>query len=432
MTAFVDKAKIDVKAGDGGNGVTSFRREKYVPEGGPDGGDGGRGGDVVFVVDGGLRTLLDFRYQRHFKAPRGEHGQGGNCYGKSGHDLEIGVPPGTTVVEDGSGEVLADLTEPGQRAVIARGGRGGRGNSHFATPTNQAPRFSEKGEPGEERTVVLELKLIADVGLIGYPNVGKSTVLSRVSAAKPKIADYPFTTLTPNLGVVSVPGGGSFVLADIPGLIEGAAQGIGLGHEFLRHVERTRVLVHVLDLVRPESQGALTDFEAVNRELELYDPELGRKRQLVAVNKIDLPEVRDRLPEVTAEFERRGIEVHPVSAATGQGLEGLMARVAAELDRLPAPTPVRAPEPEEAERVFRLKPRATFEVTSNGEGYLVTGAEVERLAAMTNFENEEAVRRFQRAMARMGVDRALKDAGARVGDRVRVGPAELEYSEDIF
>jgi len=427
---FVDKVKIYVKGGDGGNGVTSFRREKYIPEGGPDGGDGGRGGDVVFVVDEGLRTLLDFRYQRHFKAPRGEHGQGGNRHGKSGRDLEVAVPPGTTVIDAGNGDFLADLTRPGQRAVIARGGRGGRGNAHFATATNQAPRFSEKGEPGQERWVILELKLIADVGLIGYPNVGKSTILAKVSAAKPKIADYPFTTLSPNLGVVSVPGGGSFVLADIPGLIEGAHQGVGLGHEFLRHIERTRVLIHVLDLSRPDSRGAWLDFQAVNRELQLYDPKLGEKRQLVAVNKVDLPVTRDLLPQVRAGFKKRGIEVFPISAATG--LERLMARAAEELERLkPGPEPASA-ETAPPERVFRLKPRPTFEVTSDGEGFVVSGPEVERLAAMTNFDNDEAVRRFQRAMGRMGVDRALREAGARAGDRVRIGRAELEYSEDIF
>ncbi len=428
---FVDKAKIYVKGGDGGNGVTSFRREKFIPEGGPDGGDGGRGGDVVFAVDEGLRTLLDFRHQRHFKAPRGDNGQGGNRYGKSGRDLEVAVPPGTSVIDADTGDFLADLTAPGQRAVVARGGRGGRGNSHFATSTNQAPRLSEKGEPGQERWVLLELKLIADVGLIGYPNVGKSTILARVTAAKPKIADYPFTTLSPNLGVVAIPGGGSFVLADIPGLIEGAHQGVGLGHEFLRHVERTRVLIHVLDLSRPESQGAWADFQAVNRELELYDPGLSEKRQLVAINKMDLPAVRALLPEVATGFEQRGIDVYPVSAATGQGLDAIIARAAEELERL-APEPVETVEPAQKERVFRLKSRPTFEVENDGEAFVVSGPEVERLAAMTDFENDEAVRRFQRAMSRMGVDRALKEAGAKAGDRVRVGQAELEYSEDIF
>ncbi|HEY3314044.1 MAG TPA: GTPase ObgE [Bacillota bacterium] len=429
---FVDKAKVYVKGGSGGNGVTSFRREKFIPEGGPDGGDGGRGGDVVFAVDPGLRTLLDFRYQRHFKAERGEHGQGSNRSGKSGRDLEVGVPPGTNVIDADSGEFVADLTEPGQRVIVANGGRGGRGNQHFANPVNQAPRFSEKGEPGQERWVLLELKLLADIGLVGYPNVGKSTILSKVTAARPKIADYPFTTLEPNLGVVSIPGGGSFVLADIPGLIEGAHQGVGLGHEFLRHVERTRVLIHVLDLARPGGAGAWADYLAINKELTLYDPKLGEKRQLVAVNKVDLPETRDLLPEVTAGFRQRGIEVFPISAATGQGLEPLMARAAAELERLTPPIPVKPVVPEAPERVFRYKPRPTFQVEPDGEAYVVTGPEVERLAAMTDFENDEAVRRFQRAMARMGVDDALRQAGAKVGSTVRIGQVELEYTEDMF
>ncbi|HBC91428.1 MAG TPA: GTPase ObgE, partial [Pelotomaculum sp.] len=286
---FFDKARIFVKGGDGGNGCVAMRREKYVPEGGPWGGDGGRGGDIVFQADKGLRTLVDFRYKRHYKAERGKHGEGKNRYGPSADDLVVRLPVGTVIRDDDTGELIADLVQNGQQVVVARGGRGGRGNAHFATPNNKAPKLAEKGEPGEERWLSLELKLLADVGLVGFPNAGKSTLISQVSAAKPKIADYPFTTITPNLGVVRVDDGRSFVVADIPGLIEGAHLGAGLGHEFLRHVERTRLLIHVLDTAGSEGRDPVEDFKVTNRELILYNPAIGSRPQVIVANKMDLP-----------------------------------------------------------------------------------------------------------------------------------------------
>lgn len=324
---FVDTAKVWVKGGDGGNGAVSFRREKYVPHGGPDGGDGGKGGDVLLMVDEGLRTLMDFRYRRHFRAGKGAHGRGKGMTGRQGEDLVVKVPPGTTVKDAATGEVLADLTRHGDVFIAARGGRGGRGNARFTTPTSRAPRYAEPGEPGEERWILLELKLLADAGLVGLPNAGKSTLLARLSAARPKIADYPFTTLSPNLGVVEVEEGGAFVLADIPGLIEGAHRGAGLGHDFLRHVERTRVLVHVLDLAA-EGRDPIEDFQVVNRELELYGLDLERRPQLVAGNKIDLPQSSRSLDRVQKWLEGQGYEFFPVSAVTGEGTRELARRVA--------------------------------------------------------------------------------------------------------
>ncbi len=324
---FVDRAKINVKGGDGGNGCVAFRREKFVPRGGPSGGDGGHGGSVILVVDPGLRTLMDFKHRIHFKAGRGQHGQGSNMTGSDGADLFVRVPPGT-IVQDDKGVILADLTEEGQRFVAARGGKGGRGNARFATPTRQAPRIAEPGEPGEERWIVLELKVLADAGIVGFPNAGKSTLLSRVTSARPKIADYAFTTLSPNLGVVRLPGGDSFVLADIPGLIEGAHEGKGLGHEFLRHVERTRVLIHMIDVAGTEGRDPLEDFAIVNRELELYNTSLARLPQVVALNKIDLPAGRENAPRVRAGIEKTGNPVFAVSAVTGEGIREMLFKVA--------------------------------------------------------------------------------------------------------
>ncbi len=328
---FIDKARIYIKAGDGGNGVVSFRREKFVPKGGPNGGDGGRGGDVVFVADPGLSTLLDFRYRHHLKAGRARHGEGSNRHGRDGEDVLVPVPVGTIVRDADSRELLADMIEPGQRLVAARGGRGGRGNAHFATPTHQAPRRAEPGQPGVERWVELELRLIADVGLVGVPNVGKSTLLSRVSAAKPKIADYPFTTTQPALGVVRAADGRTFVLAEIPGLIEGAHLGAGLGHDFLRHISRVRVIIHVLDLAT--ERDPLADFAAVNEELRLYDPALRQRPMLVALNKMDVPESRARAASVAARLAPQGLAVFPISAVTGEGLEELLRAAADTLDR---------------------------------------------------------------------------------------------------
>jgi GTPase len=323
---FIDEVAIRVQAGAGGNGAVAFRREKFVPKGGPSGGDGGNGGSVVLEVDEGLSTLLDFRYKSEFAAPAGQGGANKDRYGRAGADIVLRVPPGTQVFDDAAGDLLCDLQTHGQRFVAAQGGRGGRGNMHFATPTDRAPRRAEPGTPGEERRIRLELKLLADVGLLGFPNVGKSSLIARISAARPKIADYPFTTLVPNLGTVGLSNERSFVVADIPGLIEGAHAGAGLGDRFLRHLERTRVLVHLLDPSASEGtdRTPLRDFEATNRELALYDPELAARPQIVVVNKIDLPDVRKRLTTLSRPFTRRGIEVHAISAATGEGIPALL------------------------------------------------------------------------------------------------------------
>ncbi len=334
---FIDEVKIYARGGDGGNGSVAFRREKFIPRGGPSGGDGGNGGSVVLVADPQLGTLLDLRYQQHNSAPRGEHGQGRDRYGRAGEDLIVRVPVGTLVHNVASGELLADLVTPAARFVAARGGRGGRGNIHFATSTNQTPRHAEPGEPGEERTLRLELKLLADVGLLGYPNVGKSTFIARVSRARPKIADYPFTTLVPQLGLVPLSDHRSFVLADIPGLIEGAAEGHGLGHRFLRHVERTRVLLHLIELNELPDRDPLRDYDTLCRELERYDPELAKRPQLVALSKLDLPATREVYPDLREKFAERGIELFALSAATGEGVGPVLERLWAGLvKRAPA------------------------------------------------------------------------------------------------
>ena len=330
---FVDEAKIWVKAGDGGRGCVSFRREKYVPRGGPDGGDGGKGGDVVMVADPHLKTLLDFKYRQHYRAKNGGHGRGKRQHGRNGEDLIVKVPVGTVVRDEQTGELIADLLEPGQRVVVARGGRGGRGNARFATPTRQAPRFAEGGTPGEERWLRLELKLLADVGLVGYPNVGKSTFLRRISAARPKVAPYPFTTLAPHLGVVSYGEGKEFVVADIPGLIEGAHKGAGLGTRFLRHIERTLLLLHLLDLSGHRG-GPLTLYDGVRRELASFNPLLAEKPEIVVLNKIDLPETRARVDETREAFEARGLPFFAISAQTGEGVKELIQEVGRRLEAL--------------------------------------------------------------------------------------------------
>lgn len=436
---FLDTAKIYVKGGDGGSGCVAFRREKYVPMGGPSGGDGGHGGDVVLVVDEGLSTLMDFRYQRHFKAQRGQHGQGSNKHGRSGEDLIVAVPPGTIVRDADTGELLGDLTQHGQELVVASGGRGGRGNARFANSREQAPAFAEKGEPGEERWLQLELKLLADVGLVGRPNAGKSSLLARISAAKPKVAAYPFTTVTPNLGVARAADGRSFVVADIPGLIEGASAGVGLGHDFLRHVERTKVLVHVLDC----SEGALEgvsgtghpddveaaifhNYEAIQAELRQYQPALAERTEVVALNKTDLPGARERAAAIAAHFAARGVSAHPISAATGEGVERLLLELAERVER------ARAPEPEIVEnaRIFRPAAGSQIEVERRDGVLVARGADLERLAAMTDWNNDQAVRRFQRIARRRGLDDRLRAAGARPGDTVRIGGIELVFGED--
>jgi len=421
---FIDKARIYVKGGDGGNGCVAMRREKYVPEGGPWGGDGGRGGDVVLQADEGLRTLVDFRYKRHYKADRGKHGEGKNKHGRSADDLVVRVPVGTLVRDEDTGELLADLVSHGQRVVVARGGRGGRGNVHFATPYNKAPKIAEKGEPGEERWLSLELKLLADVGLIGFPNAGKSTLISMISAAKPKIANYPFTTVVPNLGVVRVDEGRSFVVADIPGLIEGAHAGAGLGHEFLRHVERTRLLIHVLDTAGSEGRDPVEDFKITNRELALYNPLLGSRPQVIAANKMDLPEAEENLTRLKEAYGET-YEIFPISAATGSGLEPLIYRVAALLEEIPA---IVSSDVETAEHAIRqAEPR--FTITKETGIWVVGGKEVQRHVAMTDLNNEEAVERLQRIFRRMGVEDALKEAGIKEGDIVKIGEFEFEYVE---
>ncbi len=328
---FIDEVKISAKAGHGGAGCVSFRREKFIPRGGPDGGDGGKGGDVIFEVSASLSTLLDLRHHPHQKAGRGGHGMGKDRHGANGKNLIVPVPPGTVIRDWESGEPLADLTEPGERVTLLRGGRGGQGNARFATSTNKAPKFAQPGEPGEERDFRLELKLLADVGLFGFPSVGKSSFIARISAARPKIADYPFTTLTPNLGVVSYRDFRSFVVADIPGLIEGAHRGAGLGHRFLKHVERTRLLVHILEFSHMPERDPLREYHALNRELALFDQQLSEKRQVVVVNKIDLPQVREGLEELTPVFAGLGVRLFPVSAATGEGIPALLDEIARRL-----------------------------------------------------------------------------------------------------
>jgi GTP-binding protein len=417
---FFDYTKVFVKAGDGGDGCVAFRREKYVPFGGPSGGDGGRGGRVILRAGEALRTLADFHTKKHFRAGRGGHGEGSRCHGKNGDDLVLPVPLGTVVRDATTGELLADLTEDGQEAVVARPGRGGRGNARFATATEKAPRFAEKGEPGEERWLELELKLLADVGLIGLPNAGKSTILSRVSAARPKIADYPFTTLEPCLGVVRVAEGESFSLADLPGLIKGAHAGAGLGQKFLRHIERTRVLIHVLDTAGSGGQDPAEAFFAVNRELALYSPELGKRPQVVAANKMDLPDSRFNLDRLQAALA--GHELFPVSAVTGEGLNRLMFRVAELLRELPSPEPLPVEAPVTGDEPLRV---------GREDGmFVVRGKAVERRVAMTDLANEEAVKRLKRYFMRSGVEDALRAAGVKPGETVRIGQDLFEYRPD--
>ncbi len=428
---FYDRAKIYVKGGDGGHGVVSFRREKYVPFGGPDGGDGGRGGNVYLRVDPQLNTLIAFKYQQHFRAQNGESGRGAKQTGAQGKDLYIDVPPGTVVYDDATGEVIADLVEPGETFLVARGGQGGLGNQHFATPTRQAPRLAEKGEPGQERWIRLELKVIADVGLVGLPNAGKSTLLAASSAARPKIADYPFTTLEPNLGVVQVggPGGETFVMADIPGLIEGASHGVGLGYEFLRHVERTRLLVHVLDASGGlEGRDPLEDFRTINEELAAYSPTLAGKPQIVALNKVDLPEAQENVPRLTEALTAEGYEVFPISAATGQGVQALLRRVLERLRELPPPVVERPQE----RRVYTLEQvREDYWEAErlSRHHFEVRGPKIERITKMTDFANEEAAERFQNILEASGISQRLEELGVQPGDVVHIAGQELIWDQ---
>jgi GTP-binding protein len=429
---FVDQVKIYVKGGDGGNGMVAFRREKYVPKGGPAGGDGGRGADVIFEVAEGLRTLMDFRYQRHFKAPRGEHGMSKNQHGRNAKDMIVKVPPGTVVMDAETNEVIADLVEHGQRAVIAKGGRGGRGNSRFATPANPAPELSENGEPGQERDVVLELKLLADVGLVGFPSVGKSTLLSVVSSAKPKIAEYHFTTIVPNLGMVETEDGRSFVMADLPGLIEGAHQGVGLGHQFLRHIERTRVIVHVIDMAGTESRDPYEDYLTINQELKEYNLRLTERPQIIVANKMDMPEAEENL-EKFKESLQEDYPIFPISAVTRKGLRELLYAIADKLEVTPE-FPLQHEE-EEDTGVHRVvykheKDPEAFKITRDPDGsFVVSGEKLEKLFNMTNFTREESVRRFSRQLRGLGVDDALRQRGAKDGDIVKLMDFEFEFIE---
>lgn len=415
-----DEATIHVQAGKGGNGMVSFRREKYVPFGGPNGGNGGAGGSVYLVASRHLNTLIQFKRKKHFEAEPGAPGEGKDMQGRGGDALLIDVPPGTVVRDARSGEMLADLVQPGQKVLAAKGGRGGRGNTAFKSSTNQAPRIAEKGEPGEVRTLKLELKLIADVGIVGMPNAGKSTLLAAVSAARPKIADYPFTTLSPNLGVATV-GDASLVLADIPGLIEGAHDGAGLGIRFLRHIERTRVLIHLLD---GASTDPLKDFEAINAELAFFSEKLSAEPQIVVLNKLDLPQAQQQWPNVQEAMRKRGLPVLAVSAATGQGTAELLFAVLQTLQKLPGepslPAEVRVFHLEEDEDAFEV-------VREDAHRYRVTGKRIERVAAMTDWNNDETVARFQRILKAMDILDALIEAGVQPEDTVVIGDHELEW-----
>src|SRR5690625_1169019 len=422
---FVDQVSIYVKAGDGGNGIAAFRREKYVPKGGPAGGDGGHGGDVVFKVDEGLNTLMDFRYNRHFKAERGENGMSKGKHGKNAVQYIIPVPPGTTVYDEDTNEVIADLVIHNQEATIVRGGKGGRGNIRFASPRNPAPNLSENGEPGEERNLRLELKVIADVGLVGFPSVGKSTLLSVVSAARPKIADYHFTTLSPNLGVVDTGDGRSFVMADLPGLIEGAHEGIGLGHQFLRHVERTRLIVHVIDMASTEGRDPYEDFVTINEELKKYDANLGIKQQIIVANKMDMPDAEEHLALFKEQLED-DMFVFPISTITKSGINELLYKIADELEKIPKESMVE----EQVVIQSKKEEEKDFYITRDDDGaFVLYGANIERLFKMTNFDSDEAVQRFSRQMRKMDVDQALRKNGAMEGDTARLLDFEFEFIE---
>lgn len=423
MLMFYDRARIYVKGGDGGAGAVAFRREKYVPEGGPSGGDGGRGGDIVFVGDEGLRTLVDFRYKRHYKGDRGDHGLAKNMTGRSGEASVLRIPVGTVVLDDESGELIADITEHGQRVVVAAGGRGGRGNARFMSNTNKAPTLAENGEPGVERWLRLELKLLADVGLVGFPNVGKSTLISKVSAAKPKIADYHFTTLIPNLGVVELEDGQSFVMADIPGLIEGAHTGAGLGHEFLRHTERTRLILHVLDISGSEERDPLEDLRIIQDELRQYSPELALRPVIIVGNKIDIPGAEEHLQRLKEAVDDQQ-EIFAVSAATGEGLQALIYRIAQLLPDIPAPEIFNLP----AEHlVTKVQSDKRFEISKEEDLFIVSGKEIEKHVKMTFFESEAGVYRLQNILKAMGIDDALKAEGIQAGDKVEIAGVRFDW-----
>ena len=423
---FTDYAKIYAKAGNGGNGAISFRREKYIAAGGPDGGDGGKGGDIYFIVNPDANTLIDFRYKKKFKAQNGNNGEGAHKSGKSGEDLYIKVPIGTIIKDAETGEILADLSEKGQKALILHGGKGGKGNSNFATSTRQAPRFAGGGEEGEEKELILELKLLADVGLIGFPSVGKSTLLSVVTAARPKIADYHFTTLEPNLGVVKPEYGESFVIADIPGLIKGASKGAGLGTQFLRHIERTRLLLHVIDVSASEGRDPVEDFYVINKELAEYSPKLAKRKQIIVANKIDSmqdPTLYEKLEKLAKE---KNMEIFKISAVTGQGIKELMSEVSKILKALPKEVLV---EKTENEKVYKLKEVEPFTITKEKDMYVVDGPAIRELMRRVNMEDNESLYYFQKKLNELGVNQKLKEAGVQEGDTVKVYDYLLEWED---
>lgn len=422
---FIDRARIYVEAGNGGDGMSSFRREKFVEKGGPNGGNGGRGGDVILVADKNLNTLIDFRYKRKYVAKRGGQGGTKNCTGMRADNVYVKVPMGTLVRDDVTGAVMADLTEDGQEYIAAKGGRGGKGNACYVTSTNRAPTFAEKGEPGENRWLKLELKLLADVGLVGYPSVGKSSIIAQVSAARPEIAAYHFTTLSPVLGVVRIDEERSFVLADIPGLIEGAHEGVGLGHDFLRHVERTKVLLHIVDVAGVDGRDPIEDFDKINNELAQYSERLARRKQLVVANKMDLPEAQENFGRLKEYVEAKGYKITKASAATGEGLRELMFQAYELLEAY-------VPEEDEQElsRFDEIDPDSYEIVVGNDTDYEVRGKNIERLVAMTNFDNDEALYRFQLIWKRLGIDEALKEKGVQEGETVRIRDMVFEYKEN--
>ncbi|QWQ39521.1 GTPase ObgE [Gemella sp. zg-570] len=434
---FIDEVKIYIRSGDGGNGLVAFRREKYVPKGGPAGGDGGRGANIVFKVDEGLRTFMDYRYQKRFVAPNGENGMNKGMHGRKSKDLYLIVPPGTIIKDTDTGEILGDLTIHEQEVIVARGGRGGRGNCRFATPSNPVPEIAENGEPGEERNITLELKLMADVGLVGFPSVGKSTLLSITSKAKPKIADYHFTTLVPNLGVVETKDNKSFVMADLPGLIEGASQGVGLGYQFLRHIERTKVIVHIIDMSAADGRDPYEDYKIINKELEDYNMRLLERPQIVVANKMDMPESKENLKifkEKIAENNEE-IDLIEISAFTHSNIDNLLYKISDLLDKTNYNTlyeiDINKEETIENRVLYKHKPNdETFNISRDDTGaYVVSGAGIERAFMMTDFNRDASVRRFAQQMRSMGVDDALRARGCSNGDTVKILKGEFEFVE---
>lgn len=421
---FTDYTKIIIKSGDGGNGAVTFRREKYVAAGGPDGGDGGNGGNIYFQVDKDKNTLIDFRYNRKFKASNGENGSGSHCNGKYGEDLYIKVPIGTVIKDVETGKVVADLSEPNQTELVLKGGRGGRGNSHFKTATRQAPRFAEDGEKGEEKEIILELKLLADVGLLGFPNVGKSTFLKSVTDAKPKIANYHFTTLEPNLGVVKTKNGDGFVIADIPGIIEGASEGVGLGIQFLRHVERTRLLLHFLDVSGQEGRNPVEDFYAINKELKKYSEKLSTRKQIIVANKIDIMQDDTLLKQVEELAQKENLEIYKISAATAQGVEKLIDDVANTLNTLPKEDLI----PIEEKVIYTLEEKQNQWTIKQEDGvFIVSGKAIQRLMGRVNIEDNESMYYLQKSLKNMGIEQKLKEMGVCEGDTVILDDWELEW-----